>query len=150
MSDRTKNILEWIECIVIAVILALLIRYFLGTPTVVQKESMYPTLKQGERLVLNRLTRTFNQTPKRGDIITFEAPTIISVNPETADLDNPVATYSNEPTNIFSKFTYHVLEWGKTSYIKRVIGLPGEHVKIENGKVYMTKNLMNLLILQKM
>lgn len=137
MSDRTKNILEWIECIVIAVILALLIRYFIGTPTVVQKESMYPTLKQGERLVLNRLTRTFNQTPKRGDIITFEAPTIISVNPETADLDNPVATYSNEPTNIFSKFTYHVLEWGKTSYIKRVIGLPGEHVKIENGKVYI-------------
>ena len=38
MSDRTKNILEWIECIVIAVILALLIRYFVGTPTVVQKD----------------------------------------------------------------------------------------------------------------
>lgn len=137
MSDRTKNILEWIECIVIAVILALLIRYFVGTPTVVQKESMYPTLKQGERLILNRLTRTFNQTPERGQIITFEAPTITSVNPETADLSNPVATYSNEPNNIFSKFTYHVLEWGKTSYIKRVIGLPGDHVKIENGKVYI-------------
>ena len=137
MSDRTKNILEWIECILIAVILALLIRYFVGTPTVVQKESMYPTLQQGERLILNRLTRTFNQTPERGQIITFEAPTITSVNPETADLSNPVATYLNEPTNIFSKFTYHVLEWGKTSYLNRVIGLPGDHVKIENGKVYI-------------
>mgnify|MGYP000655364446 CR=1 FL=1 len=137
MSEKTKNILEWIECIVIAVILALLIRYFVGTPTVVQHESMYPTLKPNERLVLNRLTRTFNKTPERGDIITFEVPTIVSVSEESADLNNPVATYASEPTNIFSKFTYYVLEWGKTSYIKRVIALPGEHVKIQNGKVYI-------------
>ena len=41
------------------------------------------------------------------------------------------------PTNIFSKFAYYVLEWGKTSYIKRVIGLPGEHVQIMDGKVYI-------------
>ena len=30
-----------------------------------------------------------------------------------------------------------MVEIGKDSYIKRVIGLPGEHVKIENGKVYI-------------
>ena len=36
MSDSTKkNILEWIYCIVIAIILALLIKFFIGTPTVV-------------------------------------------------------------------------------------------------------------------
>ena len=58
MSDKLKNILEWIECIVIAIVLALLIRYYVGTPTVVQMDSMYPTLKQGERLVLNRIPRT--------------------------------------------------------------------------------------------
>ena len=40
-------------------------------------------------------------------------------------------------TNIFSKFRYYVLEIGKTSYIKRVIGLPGERVQIENGKVFI-------------
>ena len=37
MSDSTKkNILEWIYCIVIAIILALLIKFFIGTPTVIQ------------------------------------------------------------------------------------------------------------------
>ena len=55
MSEKTKDIIEWIECIVIAVVLALLIRYFVGTPTVVQQESMFPTLKPGERLILNRI-----------------------------------------------------------------------------------------------
>ena len=39
MSDKLKNILEWIECIVIAIVLALLIRYYVGTPTVVQMDA---------------------------------------------------------------------------------------------------------------
>lgn len=31
---------------------------------------------------------------------------------------------------------YYVLETTKNSYIKRVIGLEGDHIKIEDGKVY--------------
>ena len=63
MNEKTKNILEWIECIVIAIILALLIRYFIGTPTVVRMESMYPTLEQNQRLILNRWARTTKKMP---------------------------------------------------------------------------------------
>lgn len=134
---KIKEILEWVYCIVIAVVLALLVRYFIGTPTIVQQPSMYPTLKQGHRLVLNRTIRTFNVTPERGDIITFEAPSKVYVSSAEADLQNPVAEYDHNINGIFSKFRYYVLEIGKDSYIKRVIGLPGEHVKIENGKVYI-------------
>lgn len=134
---KVKEILEWVYCIVIAVVLALLVRYFIGTPTIVQQPSMYPTLKQGHRLILNRTIRTFNITPERGDIITFEAPSKVYVSSAEADLQNPVAEYEHNINGIFSKFRYYVLEIGKDSYIKRVIGLPGEHVKIENGKVYI-------------
>lgn len=137
MSDKTKNIIEWIECIVIAIVLAVLIRYFIGTPTIVKKRSMYPTLKQDERLILSRWGRTTKKMPERGDIITFEAPSKMALSAEEVDLNNPVAVYENQPKNIFSKFTYYVLEWGKQSFIKRVIGLPGEHIKIEDGKVYI-------------
>ena len=137
MSDRVKNILEWIECIVIAVVLAVLIKYYIGVPTIVQQESMYPTLKENERLWLNRWGRTTNDMPERGDIITFEAPSKSYISEEEADFDNPVAIYEKEPTNVFSEFFYYVLEWNKRSYIKRVVGLPGDHVKIENGKVYI-------------
>ena len=58
MDDKVKNILEWVYCIIIAVVIAVLIKYFVGTPTVVRQSSMYPTLEQNDRLILNRLTRT--------------------------------------------------------------------------------------------
>lgn len=38
---------------------------------------------------------------------------------------------------LLNKFNYYVLENTKTSFIKRVIALPGEHVKIQEGRVYI-------------
>ena len=137
MNGKVKDILEWIYCIVIAVILALLFRYFIGTPTIVKQVSMYPTLVQDQRLWLNRWGRTTKKMPKRGDIITFEAPSKKSYTYNEIDQSNPVAKYEKEPTNLWDKFTYYVLELNKDSYIKRVIALPGEHVEIKNGNVYI-------------
>lgn len=134
---KIKEILEWVYCIIIAVVLALLVRYFIGTPTIVQQPSMFPTLKEGQRLILNRTVRITHSLPKRGEIITFEAPSKSYFSAAEADLENPIAEYNYNINNVFSKFRYYVLEIGKDSYIKRVIGLPGEHVKIENGKVYI-------------
>ena len=137
MNDKVKNILEWIYCIIIAVVIAILIKYFVGTPTIVKQTSMWPTLEQNDRLILNRLPRTFGEMPERGDIITFEAPSNNSTGLTAEEIDNPIAKYDNEPTTWWGKFTYHVLEIGKESYIKRVIALTGEHVEIKDGKVYI-------------
>lgn len=136
-KSKGKEILEWVYCIVIAIVIVLLIKSFVGVPTVVKQTSMYPTLKQNERLWLNRWGATWNKIPERGDIITFEAPTQRYVDINHVDYENPVAIYEYNPDNIISKFVYNVLEIGKTSYIKRVIGLPGEHVQIKDGGVYI-------------
>ena len=115
--------------------MALLLRYYIGTPTIVQQTSMAPTLMPNERLWLNRWGRTTKKLPERGDIITFEAPSVIRIS--DIDYDNPVAIYRNEPQGLLEKFSYYVLESGKKSYIKRVIGLPGEYIEIKDGAVYI-------------
>ena len=137
MKSNIREILEWLVCIIIAVVLALLVRYFIGTPTIVQQTSMTPTLKENERLWLNRWGRTTKKMPERGDIITFEAPSTSRVLQQDIDYNNPVAKYENEPEGLLKRFTYYVLESSKRSYIKRVIALPGEHVEIKDGAVYI-------------
>ena len=136
MNPKIKNILEWAYCIIIAVVIALEVKYFIGTPTVVRQTSMDKTLKEGQRLWLNRWIRTVKGEYKVGDIITFEAPSNTYPSLEEIDFDYPVAKYEYEPQGIARKLVYYVLETTKTSYIKRVIGVAGDHIKIENGKVY--------------
>ncbi len=136
-KDVLKDIFEWGYCIVIALVLALLFRYFIATPTIVKQRSMFPTLVENQRLILNRTFRITKRYPKVGDIITFEAPTPMMGDDVKIDQSNPIAEYSNEPKGIFSKFVYYCLEITKTSYIKRVIAVGGDHVKIENGKVHV-------------
>ena len=137
MNPTLKNTLEWIYCIIIAIVLALAFRYYIGTPTIVKQPSMFNTLEEGQRLILNRWTRTVKGNYNRGDIVTFEEPTVSVVNPIDVDSNNPVATYNYNPSGLFQKFSYYVLEFNKTSYIKRVIGVAGDHIKIEEGKVYL-------------
>ena len=133
--ENLKEVIEWIICILIAVILALLVRHYVFTPTVVRQISMKPTMKENDRLILNRWSITTNKEIKRGDIITFEAPSMDSIT--KASNDNPIAIYNNEPTGFVSKFIYYVLESTKTSYIKRVIGVAGDHILLQDGKVYV-------------
>ena len=88
-DSKIKDILEWAYCIIIAVVLALLFRYYIGTPTIVKQPSMYNTLEEGQRLILSRWTRTVKGTYKRGDIITFEAPSQTQMSTFDVDMNNP-------------------------------------------------------------
>lgn len=136
MNPKLKNALEWTYCILIAVIIALAVKYFVGTPTVVRQTSMNNTLQEGQRLWLNRWVRTVDGNYEFGDIITFEAPSTTYPSLAEINFQNPVAIYDYEPKGLWDKFVYYVLETNKTSYIKRVIGVAGDYIKIENGKVY--------------
>ena len=108
---------------------------------------MKPTMQQGDRLILDRWSITRKKDIKRGEIITFEAPSNIEIT-EDVNTDNPIAVYEGQPTTIFSKFIYYVLEYNKTSYIKRVIGLAGDKIKIESGKVYVNDEQLEESYLQ--
>ena len=131
-----NNILEWTLCILLALIIALLTRYYIITATVIKQSSMYPTLKENQRIIISRTKRITKSQYQVGDIITFEAPSKIKQGAEV-DVSNPVAIYNYEPQGLMNKLVYYVLEINKISYIKRVIGIAGDRVQIKDGKVYI-------------
>lgn|SRR5574344_183376 len=128
-KEIAKELLEWILCFVIAYFLYLIINFFFGTISGVKQVSMVPTTRENDRLIISR-TVLFKKDLKYGQIITFEAPI------EDLDIhENNIASYV-EKTGI-SSFFYNFVGIGKSSYIKRVIGLPGDHIVVsDDGFVY--------------
>ncbi|MGL6293454.1 signal peptidase I [Eubacterium aggregans] len=59
---------EWIQSIVIAVVLAFVIKMFLFDFVLVQGSSMFHTLKNGDRLVINKIEYSIG-APDYGDIV---------------------------------------------------------------------------------
>lgn len=125
-----KEISEWVLCFVIAYFLYLIINYFVGTISGVKQVSMLPTAKEGDRLIITRSV-IFKKELKYGDIVTFEAP----LEDDLEKNEDNIASYV-EKTGMAS-FFYNFMGIGKSSYVKRVIGLPGDHIVIgEDGFVY--------------
>jgi len=130
-----KEILEWVLCFVIAYAIYLVINYFIGTVAGIKQSSMYPTSKEGDRVVISRRV-LFNKAINRSDVVILEAPIDVESN------NTDYAVYENKTG--LGYFTYNIMGLGKRSYIKRVIGLPGDHLYIaETGEVYINDELLD-------
>lgn len=62
-----------VESLVIAVVLAVIIRTFIFQPFFIPSGSMIPTLYKGDRIIVSKLSYRFHP-PQRGDIIVFHYP----------------------------------------------------------------------------
>lgn len=69
-KSAKKELLEWLQAIVIAVVLALLVRNFIFTVVRVDGQSMEPTLAHNDRMIVWRL----GYEPQEGDIVIFNPP----------------------------------------------------------------------------
>jgi len=110
---RKSALWEWVESIVIAFILAMIIRTFIVQAFKIPTGSMRPTLLEGDIIMVNKfiygakipfvnLRLAKFREPKRGDVIVFIYP------------ENP-----------------------KKDFIKRLVAFGGETVEIKDGTVYI-------------
>ena len=96
-----KEIISWLQIIVAAVVIALVLNNFVIANSRVPTGSMENTIMSRSRVIGSRLAY-LKDDPQRGDIVIFHYP---------------------DDESIY--------------YVKRVIGLPGETVMSEDGKVYI-------------
>lgn len=72
-EKKKSTIFELIESVLIAVVLALVIRFFLFEPFYIPSGSMEPTLQVEDKIIVNKIVYRFGE-PERGDIIVFKYP----------------------------------------------------------------------------
>jgi signal peptidase I len=127
LSAKAKNPnspKELVKTVSVAIVIALLFRWFLFEPFNIPSASMVPTLLVGDYLFVSKYSygysvhsgplgflgwkgRTSSTLPARGDVAVFKTPA-----------DNT------------------------TDFIKRVIGLPGDHLQMRNGRLYINGEMV--------
>ncbi len=73
MSRSVRSAIEWGAVIVGALVIALVVKVFLIQAFYIPSESMYPTLKISDRVLVNKLDRSVSSID-RGDVIVFDRP----------------------------------------------------------------------------
>ena len=109
-----SGVKETIETILIALVLASVVRAGAADARFIPSESMLPTLAIDDRLIVDKVSRYFGP-PQHGDIIVFRPPSQAGFGPD-GFLD--------------------VLGLTGTALIKRVVGLPGDRLAVHDGKVW--------------
>jgi signal peptidase I len=102
--------------LVVAGLLALLLRTFVMQSFVIPSSSMDPTLRVGDRVVVSR----WHHDLHRGDVVVFDGTGVFTA-------DNPPARNMLVATGR-GLGSLLGLPIGRHDYVKRVIGLPGDHV----------------------
>ncbi len=115
-----QRLFEWGIVVAVAVVAAVLLRLFVVQTYFIPSASMSPTLKVGDRILVNKLAYDFHGVG-RGDIIVFNAPKKVASSCLTND---------------------KVL-------VKRVVGLPGETISDRKGVVYIDGKVLHETYLPK-
>ena len=117
-----KKLIDNLKTLLIALVIAIIIRSLFFQPFYIPSSSMEPNLLVGDRIFVSKYSygyskhsfpfsppilkdRIFNKTPEYGDLIVFKTPS-----------DN------------------------RTDYIKRLIGFPGDEIQFINSDLYINQN----------
>ncbi|MCH8518840.1 signal peptidase I [Candidatus Gracilibacteria bacterium] len=109
MKDYVGEALDFLKDMVIIVVIVLVIRTFFVMPFQINGQSMYDSYFDKEFILVDRLS--YRNIPLFGSLKDIERGDVVVFDP--------------------------MLGGGVKYFIKRVVGLPGEQIKIEGGKVFI-------------
>jgi signal peptidase I len=111
-EPSARWIVELVSVVVVATLVAVLLRTFVVATYSIPSGSMEPTLKIGDRIVVDKLSYKLHGVD-RGNIVVFSTP--------------PTENCAGPPVS---------------DLVKRVIGLPGEIISLAEGNVYINGHLL--------
>jgi signal peptidase I len=118
-SGAVHETVEIVKTIVYALLIALALRIFLFQPFTIPSASMEPNLYQGDYIIVSKYSYGYSRHS-----IPFSPPIfsgrIFSHEPRRGDI-----------------IVFKLPRDGKTDYIKRLIGLPGDSIQVKQGVVYI-------------
>jgi len=115
-KSASGSVIEFVVIVAVALGLALGIQAFIVKPYRIPSGSMEPTLAIGQRVLVDRVSKHFTDF-HRGDIVVFKPP----------DESCPKPTPQKSDTN----------------FIKRIIGEPGDRLKVIKGHAYINGKELN-------
>ncbi len=116
---------ELVFTVAVAIGLALIVQALLVKPYRIPSGSMIPTLAIGQRILVNRL----DTHPGLGDIVVFHPP--------TGAVGDGICGNPNQGGGHSQPCDRNLPTEAKVTFVKRVVGLPGDHLKILDGYVYL-------------
>ncbi len=107
-----KQIKELVSIIIITLLIIIPFRFFIAEPFLVEGISMEPNFSTGDYLIVGKISNI-----KRGDIVVIVPPN------ERKDTWKNIIPFIDQ----------------RKKYIKRIIGLPGEQIKMSEGLIFIKK-----------
>ncbi|MBO1323664.1 signal peptidase I [Acetobacter sp. TBRC 12305] len=123
-ASATQTVLEYLRTLVSVVVVVLVVRTFLFESFVIPSGSMIPTLQVGDYIWVSKYTYGYSRfsLPFSPDLF---AGRIWGAEPHRGDV-------------VVFRFTKDT----SVDYVKRIIGLPGDHVQVTDGHLYLNGQMV--------
>ncbi|PID84103.1 signal peptidase I [Candidatus Gracilibacteria bacterium] len=131
-NSAFMDFIKFLRDFVILLIIVILIRYFVVTPFRISGDSMETAYHDGEYILVNRLSYLNFDTHFDNFIGTGSSKNMLQ---KGAEMIKKIPLHIGDPVRGDVVVITPHIDTSKEYYIKRVIGMPGDTIRFENGNV---------------
>jgi signal peptidase I len=132
VTKSVRQTVELIATVAVALFFALTIQAFAVKPYQIPSGSMLPTLTEGQRILVDRFSHRIGGDPQLGDVTVFTPPEGAVTSQCGNDGEGPFYDGGAPSRRSCTKPTPDKAD---TTFVKRVVGLPGDTIAVVNGHV---------------